>query len=161
MFWAGLGIRSLAHLLFALLLNITHFKKRPWAICSRRSLQKRNMSELLSSLFKKDWCEWFSRDSSKSLAKNEWFHEKFVFLYVLVFPRFIPKSESLRSFLKSDLSDSLRLLIIKEQLCVICSGCSWQKSNCERFAQVTHDKRAKGVICSFSQANCSFAHKTS
>ena len=116
MFWAGLGIRSLAHLLFALLLNITHFKKQPWAICSRHSLQKRNMSELLSSLFKKDWCEWFSRDSSKSLAKNEWFHEKFVFLYVLVFPRFIPKSESLRSFLKSDLSDSLRLLMTKEWL---------------------------------------------
>ena len=121
MFWAGLGICSLAHLLFALLLNITHFKKRPWAICSRHSLQKRNMSELLSSLFKKDWCEWLARDSSKSLAKNERFHEKFIFLYVLVFPRFIPKSESLRllfilSFLKSDLSDSLRLLMTKEWL---------------------------------------------
>ena len=29
----------------------------------------------------------------------------------------------------------------------------------ERVAQVAHDKRATGGICSFSQANCSFAHK--
>ena len=42
------------------------------------------------------------------------------------------------------------------------SGQSWQNSNCEWFApvaQVAHDKRATEAICSFSWANCSFAHK--
>ena len=32
-----------------------------------------------------------------------------------------------------------------------------QKSNCEWFAQVAHDKRAMGAICPFSQVNSSFA----
>ena len=34
-----------------------------------------------------------------------------------------------------------------------------QKSDCEWFTQVSHDKRATGLICSFSRANHSFAHK--
>ena len=39
-------------------------------------------------------------------------------------------------------SESLRSLRTNEQLCANCSGCSWQKSNCERIAQSAHDKRA-------------------
>ena len=42
------------------------------------------------------------------------------------------------------------------------SSCSLQKSDPERFPQVTHDKRAMramGAICSFSQANHFFAQK--
>ena len=52
---------------------------------------------------------------------------------------------ALCSFPKSDLSDLLSSLFTKE----------WYK----RFAQVAHDKRAMGAICSFSQVNHSFAHK--
>ena len=44
----GLGIGS-----FDLSLKIAHFKERPWAIQSRRSLQKSDMSWSLSLLFKK------------------------------------------------------------------------------------------------------------
>ena len=36
------------------------------------------------------------------------------------------------------------------------SGCSWQKSDCERFAQVAHDKRATGSNYAFSLAKYSF-----
>ena len=95
--YAGLGIHSFPHSLFALLLKIAHFQELPWAIHSHHSLQK---SELL---FKKEWCEWFACDSSESLAKNERIArkeranclqrmseslEKFVFLYV--FDKFSP-----------------------------------------------------------------------
>ena len=52
---------------------------------------------------------------------------------------------ALCSFPKSDLSDLLSSLFTKERY--------------KRFAQVAHDKRALGAICSFSQVNHSFAHK--
>ena len=76
---------------------------------------------------------------------------------VTVFPHFMPKSKLLvsllmliHSFLKSNFSDSLPMLFTKEQLWAICSGRSWQKSDCERFAQVAYNKRAKGAIRSFT-----------
>ena len=47
----GLGIRSLDHSLFALLLKL--------------------VSKLLLLLYKKERCEWFARVSSKSVAKTE------------------------------------------------------------------------------------------
>ena len=42
---------------------------------------------------------------------------------------------------------------------MIRSCLSLQKSDRERFDQVAYDKRARGAIHSFSQANRSFAHK--
>ena len=61
------------------------------------------------------------------------------------------------SLFKSDLSNSFPLLFTKEQPWAIRSGCSWQKSDRERFSQVAHDKRAREAIRSFPWANHSFA----
>ena len=53
-------------------------------------LQKSNVSDLLSSLFKKEQCEWFAHDLSRLLAKKQAIHSKIMyFSYVLtVFPLF-------------------------------------------------------------------------
>ena len=82
-------------------------------------------------------------------------------------PFFMPKSKELPPLFTN-------LLSIKEQLkgihsrCTlqkrdrersIRSVCSWQKSLQERFAQVAHDKRVTGAICSILQTNPSFAQK--
>ena len=128
------------------------------------SLQKSNMSDLLSSLFKKEQCEWFAHDLSRLLAKKQAIHSKILyFLYVLtVFPLFsLRANRSHHSFLicsfkKSHLSDLLPSLFVKKQPWVIRSGCSWQKSDCEQFTQVAHDNRATGAIHTFSWANGSF-----
>ena len=87
---------------------------------------------------------------SDSLAKNEWIARKIrIFhMFLTVFHFIMPKSES------SPLSR-----FTKERQWAICSGGSWQKIDCELFAQVTHDKRATGAIRSFSKANHSFVHK--
>ena len=134
--YAGLGIHSFPHSLFALLLKIAHFQELPWAIHSHNSLQK---SELL---FKKERCEWFACDSSESLAKNEQIACKeranrlknsYFCMFLTNFPLFMPKSKSLPpiigSFSESVLSDSLPLLFTKEQPWAIVSGHSWQKSD--------------------------------
>ena len=95
----GLGNHSFTHSLFALLLKIAHFKERPWVIRSCHSLKKSDykyvqialislyqtdsVSKSLSSLFKKEQCEWFTRYSSKLRTKNEQFAQrKSYFLYV-------------------------------------------------------------------------------
>ena len=68
------------------------------------------------------------------------------------FPLFMPKSELLRLlfahclFLKDHLEQFAPVAIYK--------------SNSEWFAQVAHDKRATGAICSFSQANLFRSQKT-
>ena len=54
-------------------------------------------------------------------------------------------------------SKLFRLLRTKERLWANCSGCSWQTSDREWFAQVAHDKRANERITVFFLANCSFA----
>ena len=92
---SGLGICSFAHLLSALSLKIAHFKEQPWAIRSRCSLQKstlrairswfelialkkqaifmfcsifkRDLSDLLPSLFTKEQCKW-----SAQVPQNKW-----------------------------------------------------------------------------------------
>ena len=135
---AGLGIRTFASLLFALSLKVAYFKEGLWGIHFQYfALYKRvTVSNLL---FKKELCEWFARDSSKSLAKNEWFARKF---YFHMFWQFF-------TFLCSRANRSCCSSLIG----------SFLKSDSERFAQVAHDKRAKGVICSFSWVNRSFAHK--
>ena len=71
--------------------------EQPWAICSRCSLQKRNKSKMLLSLFKKERHEWFSCDSSKLLAKIEQVAQKICFFHVFlaVFGFFMPSSELL------------------------------------------------------------------
>ena len=42
----AVAIRSFAHSLFTLSLKVAHFKERPWAIRSRRSLQKSDREQL-------------------------------------------------------------------------------------------------------------------
>ena len=114
------------------------YKRAMWANCSCHSLKKSDVSDLLLI--------W---------AKNESFAQKNgYFSYVLeIFPPFLcpratcsPCSSLICSFLKSDLSDLLPSLLTKEKPWVICSGCSWQKSN-------------RSDSLSFSWANRSFAHK--
>ena len=119
---------------------------------SRRSLIWATVSESLFSLCRKERHEWFVRDFSKMLSETTIRSKKFIFLYIfdsfsLFFLFFMPKSDLLLS------------LFTKESLWANRSHCSLQKSDRERVAQVAHDKRATGAICSFSRANRSFAHK--
>ena len=83
-------------------------------------------------------------------CKNERFAlKRHVFcLFLTVFPTFLcPRANSSRCsslvcfFFKSNLSDLVPLIFTKERPWVICSGRSWQKSDCEGFAQVAQDKR--------------------
>ena len=157
-------------------------KERPWATCSCHSLKKSNrewialaslykratVSKSLTYFFKKEQCQWFTRDSSKLLSKNEPFDRKKPnFLYVFdSFPPFYAKiangshcSLLINSFLNSYGSNLLSSFFTKERLWANRSSCSLQMSNRERIAQVAHDKRATGAIHSFSQTNHSFPHK--
>ena len=91
------------------------------------------MSNSLTLLFTKEYCEQIARDLSRLLAKNKRFARNF------------------RIF--------VCFALILKGTWVIRSGHSWQKSHRERFAQVAHYKRLAGAIHTFSWANCSFAHK--
>ena len=119
-------------------LKIGHFKERPWANRSRRSLKKIDVSD--SRLI---WanCSLKMGDSFEKFVFFRWFWQ-FV-------PFFMPKSQSLPMLFahllffkerldwfalvtlhkRATMSDSLRLLMTKKQLWAIRSGCSWQKSN--------------------------------
>ena len=62
------------------------------------------------------------------------------------------------------MANSLRLLRTNERLWETPSGCSWQMSKCERFAQVAQDKLANERIAHFlfcSQKNEQLAQKNS
>ena len=88
------------------------------------SLQKRNLSESLWSRFKNGWCKWFERIACKKQANRlQKSLKKVVFFtcFWLFSPFLCPKANGSHHFS--------------------------QKSDIERFAQVTHDKRA---IHSFS-----------
>ena len=108
------------------------------------ALYKRwTVSESLSLLIKKEQCEWFACDSSKSLAKNERFTQKICLfrMFETSVPLFNAQEWithvalcsfalvstwvicSRRSLQKSNLSNSLRLLITKERLWAI----RWKK----------------------------------
>ena len=135
--YAGFGIRSFAHSLFALslfahLLKIAYCKERPGAICSRCSLLK---SESLSSLFKKERCEWFALDSY------------FSYVFFTFFPLFMPKRELLPSLFAQS-------LFLKERLH---SRRSLQTSDCERFALVAlfHEWLLFRSFAHNKRANCS------
>ena len=73
---------SFAHLLFALLLKIAHFKERPWAICSLRSLQKSNRERFAQVARDKramgaiHSLSWANHSLALSLTKNEWIARK-------------------------------------------------------------------------------------
>ena len=120
-------------------------KKQGWEfahslslLCSKSLILK---SELFSLLFKKERCEWFTRDSSESIAKNGQSAKKIVFF--VCFSNRSRRSSLSRSFVKITLSDLLPSLFTKEQQWEIHSSRSWQKSD--------------GAIRSFSQANRSSA----
>ena len=76
----------------------------------------------LSSLFKKERCEWFARDSSELHAKRA-IHSKnsYFCMFLTVFPLFMAESESPMSLFA-------HLLFFKEQI--------------ERFAPFAHNNRA-------------------
>ena len=80
---------------------------------------------------KKEQCEWCSRDSSKLLAKNQWFAKNCFFHRFLTFsPLFMNRfccSSLIRSFVISDLSNLLLSLFTKVCPWAIRSGCSCQK----------------------------------
>ena len=61
------------------------------------------------------------------------------------------------SYKRAAVSDLLSLIFKKEQLWANFFRLSLQKSDCEWFAQVAHDKRVTGAIHSFSRANSSFS----
>ena len=140
---------------FALSLKIAHFKERPWAICSRRSLQKSDVSG-------------FATDVSKSLSKYEWFARKIrIFrMFLTVFPLINAQERiahmdlcSHRSLLMSifthspffkerrerfwDLCNLLRSLIKKERM--------WAIRSC------TSVKRVKVRLAQKKQANRTYA----
>ena len=127
------------------------------------ALYKRwTVSESLSLLIKKEQCEWFACDSSKSLAKNERFTQKICLfrMFETSVPLFNAQEWithvalcsfalvstwvicSRRSLQKSNLSNSLRSLITKERLWAIRSRHSLKKS--------------KSAICSQKWANRTF-----
>ena len=103
-------------------------------IRSRRSLQKSK----------------FKLDSSKSHAKNERFAQKVrnFRMYLTVFPLFMPISELFpvlfapSLFFKKRSEKFPQVAHYKKWPWASCSHRSLQKSNCERYAQVAHDKRA-------------------
>ena len=125
--------------------------------CSKLLILK--SESLLAMWVIHSWFEWIARIKPAVPSKNSYF------LYVFYsFPPFLCTGANrsllsllICSFLKSKLSNLLPLLFTKEWLWAIRLGRSWQKSNCERFAQAAHDKRARGAIRSFDRANCSFA----
>ena len=124
--YAGFGIRSFAHSLFALslfahLLKIAYCKERPGAICSRCSLLK---SESLSSLFKKERCEWFALDSF------------FSYVFYIFHPFYAQEGIApvvLCSFALFKRATSLPSLFTNERLWAIRSGCSFYEWLLFRF----------------------------
>ena len=60
-------------------------KELPWAICSRRSLKKSDTSE---SLFKKEWLFMIHSQKNSYFSHCLW-------QFMIAFPLFMPKSESL------------------------------------------------------------------
>ena len=108
---------------FALSLKIAHFKERPWANNSCRSLQKSNRKRF--AFYK--WAMWVIRSWFEQIAckkqanrlKNSYFSYVFdSFFPILCFKANPSRCSSLiRSFLKSNLSDSLPSLFTREWLC--------------------------------------------
>ena len=143
--------------LYALSLKIAHLKiELPWVIRCCCSLKKRNferiplialykraaMSKSLLSLFKKDQCQWFTREPLFHSKKNERFARKKSYFspcflqFFTVFPLSMLKSDSLPSlfipllFFKELLwANRSCLSLQKEWLWVIRSHCSLQKSH--------------------------------
>ena len=137
------------------------------------------MSELLSSLFKKQWHEWFNYVSSELLSNNKQFSWKKIIFFVcfsLLFPFLCPRANrsprSLLLFLKRHyrfafvafykrvtVNELLPSLISKKRPWVILSCCSLQKSNGSDllfskseslFCLLAHKKRA---ICPPKMSN--------
>ena len=61
------------------LLSLIFEKERQGANRSRQSLKKINCEQIDPLVFKKEWQDLFSRDSRKSLSKNEQFAQKNLF----------------------------------------------------------------------------------
>ena len=123
---SGWGIRFFAHSFFTLSLKIAHFKERPRAI---RSLEKSHVSDSL-----------VNRVNCSKIRVNRSKNSYFLYVFDSIFPFFAQEQIALATHLL-------------KATCPICWRCSLLKSDRERFAQVACDKRAAGVIRSFSRAN--------
>ena len=104
---------------------------------------------------------WFERIACKKLAicwKTSYF--SYVFdsfsLYLCPIANCSHRSLLIRSFLKSDLSNSLPSLFTKEQPWAICSGRSWQKSNRSNLLFFT----SESLFCSFAHKKRAICSKT-
>ena len=129
-------------------LSLLSTEERPWAIFSSCSGQKSNVSDtlLIKRIALKE--EWFAPNVIDSFSP-------FLCPRVNIYRRSLLN----RSFLKSDMSNSITLLCIKEHPWGNRSGRSLQKSSCELFTQGIHDKRATGAVSSILWVNGIFAHK--
>ena len=112
------------------------------------------MSKSLLSLFKKDQCQWFTRESLFHSKNKERFARKKSYFspcflqFFTVFPLSMLKSDSLPSLF-------IPLLFFKELLWVNRSCLSLQKSNHEQIALVALYKRVAWANRSCCSLNCS------
>ena len=133
-------------------LKKSNFERIPLIALYKRAA----MSKSLLSLFKKDQCQWFTRESLFHSKKKERFARKKSYFspcflqFFTVVPLSMLKSDSLPSLF-------IPLLFFKELLWANRSCLSLQKSDCEWFAHIALYKRATGVMRSFPRGNHYFA----
>ena len=107
---------------------------------------------------------WVNRSFALSLTKTSNSHKKKrknrIFVCFYSFLKKIFKKQKILSFLLSQVSESLRLVRTNKRLWAICSGRSEGMSNCERIAQVAHQKWAKRSLLRESLIRSLFLAKT-
>ena len=155
--------KSLISLSYCERFALSLFKKEwPWANVAND--KRTTVRDTLRSLMTKEQHEWFARFWGRLAQKIYIFHMFFIVFHCF-YPLLCPRANHLNcsslspSFLKSNGSDLLFSIFTKEWLRSNHSPCPSQQSDCERFAQVAHDKRATGAIRSFSRANRFFTYK--
>ena len=130
--------------------QVTQDKRVAWANCSHHSWQKSYMSDSLVIR---------ANRSQKRAIRTKKLQKTYILYFFDSFSPFLfPRVNSSRrnllssSFLKSNMSDSIRSLFTKERPWANCSGCSLQKRDIEQFPEK--------VNCTFAQKNEQFARKT-
>ena len=118
------------------------------------SLFTKEQQELIAHFALFNWviCLWFEQITLKTSnsLKNLIFFVCF-WQFQLIFPFLCRRANCYRCSLPSCGSNWLSSLLTKEWLWENHSCCSLQKSESERSTPFAHDKRAMGVICSFSR----------
>ena len=114
------------------------------------------MSESLFFLSESLVCSFAHKNEQFALKKTK----KSYFCMFLQFLKKILKKQKILSFLLSQVSESLRLVRTNKRHWAICSGPSEGMSNCERIAQVAHQKWAKRSLLRKSLIRSLFLAKT-